>query len=81
MCKIGMICFAKPVLTEDLCIIQKEEFSIICYTLCVKCTLDERPSIFITDKPILSAEKMIHEDYYHKGSVGEKIAGRNSQGA
>jgi hypothetical protein len=24
--KIGMICSAKPVLTEDLCIVQKQEF-------------------------------------------------------
>jgi hypothetical protein len=26
-----MICFAKPVLTEDLYIVQKEELSIACY--------------------------------------------------
>jgi hypothetical protein len=31
ICKIGMICFAKPVLTEDLYIVQNEEFSITCY--------------------------------------------------
>jgi hypothetical protein len=24
--EIGMICFAKPVLTEDLCVVQKREF-------------------------------------------------------
>jgi hypothetical protein len=30
-CKLGMICSAKGVLTEDLCIVQKEEFSITCY--------------------------------------------------
>jgi hypothetical protein len=29
--KIGMICSAKPVLTEDLCVVQKQEFSITCY--------------------------------------------------
>jgi hypothetical protein len=29
--KIGMICFAMPVLTEDLYIVQKETFSITCY--------------------------------------------------
>jgi hypothetical protein len=28
---IGIICPAKPVLTEDLCVVQKEEFSITCY--------------------------------------------------
>jgi hypothetical protein len=29
--KIGMICFGKPLLTEDLCVVQKEEFSLTCY--------------------------------------------------
>jgi hypothetical protein len=29
--KIGMICFAKPALTKDMCIVQKEEFSLTCY--------------------------------------------------
>jgi hypothetical protein len=31
MRKLGMICFAKPVLTEDLYIVQKEKFSVTCY--------------------------------------------------
>jgi hypothetical protein len=31
LCKIGMICSVKPVLTEDLCVVQKEDFSITCY--------------------------------------------------
>jgi hypothetical protein len=26
ICKISMICSAKPVLTEDLCVVQKQEF-------------------------------------------------------
>jgi hypothetical protein len=65
-----MICPAKPVLTEDLCIVQKEEF--LKHAVCAKCTLDERPSIFIRDKPIFSSERMIHKDYYRKGSVSEK---------
>jgi hypothetical protein len=26
ICKIGMICPAKPVLTEDLCVVQKQKF-------------------------------------------------------
>jgi hypothetical protein len=34
-----------------------------------KCTLDERLSIFVRDKPILSSESMLHKDYYLKGSV------------
>jgi hypothetical protein len=29
--KIGMICFAKSVLTEDLYTVQKKEFAIACY--------------------------------------------------
>jgi hypothetical protein len=52
-----MICFAKPVLTED-----------------------ERPSIFIRDKPNFSSERVLHKDYDRKGSV-EKISGRRSQEA
>jgi hypothetical protein len=28
--KIGMICSVKPVLIEDLCVVQKEEFSVAC---------------------------------------------------
>jgi hypothetical protein len=50
----------------------KEEFSITCY-IYAKCTLDERPSIFIRDKPILSSERMLHKDYDRKGSVEKKI--------
>jgi hypothetical protein len=38
----------------------------------VKGTLDERPSIFIRDKPIFSSERMLHKDYYSKDSVGKK---------
>jgi hypothetical protein len=60
--KIGMIYFAKPALTEDLYIVQKEEFSIIR-------TLGKSPSMFITDKPILSSERTLHKDYNRKGSV------------
>jgi hypothetical protein len=30
ICKIGMICSAKPVLTEELCVVQEEEVSITC---------------------------------------------------
>jgi hypothetical protein len=35
--RIGMICFAKPVLTEDFHIVQKEKFSITCH-MCDTCT-------------------------------------------
>jgi hypothetical protein len=60
-----MICLAKPVLTEDWCIVHKEEFA--------KCILDERPSIFIADKPIFSSENMLHKDCYREGSVDESL--------
>jgi hypothetical protein len=29
-------------------------------------------SIFITDKPILSSERLLHEDYNHKDEVAKK---------
>jgi hypothetical protein len=28
--------------------------------------------IFIRDKPIVSSERMLHKDYYHKSSVGKE---------
>jgi hypothetical protein len=36
-------------------------------------TLDERPNIFITDQPIFSSEKKLHEDYYRKGSAKKSV--------
>jgi hypothetical protein len=39
--KTDMIRFAKPGLTEDLCIVQKEEFSITCY-MCDTYTLKDK---------------------------------------
>jgi hypothetical protein len=65
-----MICPAKPVLTEYLCVVQREEFSITCYMR--ESTFDERPSIFIRDNPIFSSGRMVLKDYYHKGSVEKK---------
>jgi hypothetical protein len=35
--------------------------------------LDERPSIFVKDKPIFSSERMLCKDYDGKGSVEKKI--------
>jgi hypothetical protein len=37
-----------------------------------KCTCDEKPSIFIRDNPIFWSERMLHKDYYRKGSAGKK---------
>jgi hypothetical protein len=36
-------------------------------------TLDERPNIFIRDKPTFSSERMLHKDYYCKGSLERKM--------
>jgi hypothetical protein len=71
LCKLVMICSVKHVLKEDLCVMQKEEFSITCYMCEIYSTFDERPSIFIRDKHI-SSERMLHKDYYRKNSVGKK---------
>jgi hypothetical protein len=60
ICRIGMICSAKPVVTEDLFLVQKQEF--FNNMVCAKYTLDKRPSIFITDNPIFSSERMLHKD-------------------
>jgi hypothetical protein len=67
-----MICSAKPVLTERLCVVQKGIIfnnMQICYIR----ILDERPSIFRRENPILSLQKMLHKDYYRKGSVGKNF--------
>jgi hypothetical protein len=68
--KIGMICFAKPGLTEDLYIVQKQEFSITCY-MCDMYTW-QRHRLFIRDNLIHSLERMLHKDYDCKGSVEKK---------
>jgi hypothetical protein len=59
--------FAKPGLTEDLCIVQR----IFNNILCTIRTLDKGPSIFIRDKPIFKSERILHKDYDRKGSVAE----------
>jgi hypothetical protein len=74
-----MICIAKPGLTEDFYIVQKEEYSI--HAICAIRTFDKRPSMFVRDKPIFSSERMLHKNYYRKGSVEKKISGRDPQGA
>jgi hypothetical protein len=38
----------------------------------VKCTLDERPSIFIRDKPIFSSERVLNNDYHRRSLVAKK---------
>jgi hypothetical protein len=38
----------------------------------VKCTLDDRPNIFIRNNPFFSSERMLHKDYDPKGTVGKK---------
>jgi hypothetical protein len=64
-----MICFVKPVLTEDLYIMQKEEIS----TICVILTLDERLSTFMRENPIFFSQRMLHKHYDGKGSVEKNL--------
>jgi hypothetical protein len=40
--------------------------------ICAIRTLDERPSIFIRDKPIFSSERVLRKHYDRKGSVKKK---------
>jgi hypothetical protein len=35
-------------------------------------TLDEIPSIFVRDKPILSSERMLLKEYYRRSSAEKK---------
>jgi hypothetical protein len=74
-----MICTAKPGLTEDLYILQKEEFSITCY-MCDMYAW-QGPSIFIRGKLIFSSERMLHKDYDRKGSVAKKKTDREPEEA
>jgi hypothetical protein len=62
-----MICSAKPVLTEELCVVQTEEFSITCY-MCDTYTW-QRPGIFIRGKPIFWSERLLQKAYDRKRSV------------
>jgi hypothetical protein len=40
------------------------------------------PSIFITDAPVFSSERIVHKDYDRKGSVAKiKDSGRETQEA
>jgi hypothetical protein len=59
ICKIGMIYSVKP--DRGLVRIAKARIFKL-HAICAKCTLDERPSIFITDKPIFSSERMLRKD-------------------
>jgi hypothetical protein len=60
--EIGMICFAKSVLT-GLAHSAKEELSITI------CTSDEKPSIFIRGKPTSSSLDDVTKDCDSKGSA------------
>jgi hypothetical protein len=42
------------------------------HAICVKCTFDEIPSIFVRDKPIFSSERMLLKDYYRRSSAEKK---------
>jgi hypothetical protein len=66
-----MVCFTKPILTEDLYIVHEEEFSKT-YAICEIHTLEKRPNILVRDKHIFSSERMLHKDYDRMGSVEKK---------
>jgi hypothetical protein len=68
-----MICCAKPVLTDDLLrVVQKGRlFNNVLYVRNVYLT--ERPSVFITDKPILSSERKLHNDYCRRVKLKKNI--------
>jgi hypothetical protein len=75
MSKIDMICFAKPVLTEDVYIVHKEGFSVTwLYVRYVPLT---------KAKPVHKRQthlvRMLHKDYARKGSVA-KIKSQVSRG-
>jgi hypothetical protein len=40
--------------------------------ICVIRTLDEKPGIFIRDKPIFSMDRMLHKEYYRRSSAEKK---------
>jgi hypothetical protein len=46
----------------------------------VEVELQQKRSIFVTDKPIHSSERMLHKDYDCKDSVGKTNFGRELRG-
>jgi hypothetical protein len=65
-----MIYFAKHVLSKDLYTVQKEEYSVTCYTCD---SYSWRKAKHIHKRQIhLWLERMLHEDYDHKDSVEKK---------
>jgi hypothetical protein len=72
-----MICFAKPVLIDDLDIVQREDSSVTCY-MCYVYTSRKAKHIHETIR--FSSQRMLHKDCDNKGSVEETISGCESQG-
>jgi hypothetical protein len=72
-----MTYFAKPELTEDLYIVQKQDFTVTCY-MCYT-TSWQRLKILIKDNPIFSSERNLHKEYARKRSVEKKKSGRDPQ--
>jgi hypothetical protein len=74
-----MICSVKPVLTEDLCIVQTEELSIIYYMceiyICWKAThIHKRQAHLLVREDV--TQGLLPQEFSWK-----KISGRGSQGA
>jgi hypothetical protein len=73
-----MICIKMPVLTEDLYIVQKGDFSIT-YYVCDSYTWRKAKHIQ-KRQTTFSSERMFRKVYDRKGSA-EEISGRQFQGA
>jgi hypothetical protein len=80
MSKIGMICFAKPVLAEHLRIVKKEEFLVTCY-MCDTYIWQNAKQSHKRQTHFLVRE-MLHKDCDRKNSAEkEKFSDCVSQGA
>jgi hypothetical protein len=66
-----MICFAKAVLTEDMYMVQKEEFSLTCY-MSDAYTWRKAKHIHKRETHLPVRERMSHKDYDCRGSVEKK---------
>jgi hypothetical protein len=75
--EIGMICSAKPILTEDLCVMQEEKFAVIFYVRFLHLTKAKHIHKRHTD---LSPERMLHKDYDRKRSFEKNLCSWVSRG-
>jgi hypothetical protein len=68
--KTGMTCFAKPRLTDDMCVVQKKDFSVnMLYMRYVHLT-KAKPIHKRQTHPLVTED--VNKDYDRKGSVKKK---------